>query len=101
VATLQELFDLRSNTLLRNRVAAACDIAADAIRSEASATENHANRLIWAKMVLSQPFESAGAMLREVLAANAALTLAQITAASDAALQAAVNAAVNLFATGS
>ena len=82
-------------------MAAACDIVADAIRSEAAETPNHANRLVWAKEVLSQPFESAVGMLREVLAANAALTVAQITAATDAAIQVAVNNAVNLFATGS
>ena len=100
MATLTELFDLRNDATLRNRVAAACDIAAEAIRTEDAGTANHANRLKWAKAVLQQPFESASAMLRAVLAANVQLTEAQLVSAPDAALQGAVNNAVNLFADG-
>lgn len=100
MATYAELFDLRADSALRNRIAVACVVAAEAIRSEDAATANHANRLLWAKAVFANPVGEAERMLWAVLAANKALSEAQIKGASDAAVQTAVNAAVNVFATG-
>lgn len=100
MATYQELYDLGSNSALRNRIAVACLIAAEAIRNEAAGTANHAARLVWAKAVFSGPESVATAMLMAVLAQNAAATVAQITGATDATIQIAVGNAVNVFATG-
>jgi len=100
MATYQDLFDLRANTLLRNRIDEACDVAADTIRAEDAATTNHTARLAWAKYVLSSPIEAANGMLRIILAANKALSISTILGATDAALQTQVDAAVNLFAQG-
>ena len=49
MATYLEIFDLRSNSALKNRIGVACVVAAEAIRTEAAGTTNHANRMIWAK----------------------------------------------------
>lgn len=100
MATYIELFALRANDTLRNRITVACTIAANAIRNEAEATTNHANRLLWAKAVFVNPDAEGQRMLWAVLAQNAAVTTAQILNASDETVQAAVNAAVNVFATG-
>jgi hypothetical protein len=101
MATYLELFDQRANSSLRNKVAVACIIAAEAIRTEDVNTVNHANRLTWAKSVFIQPMVEADRMLMAVLAQNKDATVSQINGASDSAIQTAVNASVNVFATGS
>lgn len=100
MATYAELYtEATTNTALQNRVAVACVVAAEAIRTEAGTVSYHDGRLRWAARVLVSPQTEAARMLWAVLAANAGLTVAQIQAATDAALQTAVNNAVNLFAT--
>ena len=100
MATYAELFTLRSNSDLKNKITVACIIAAESIRNEAPATANHDNRLLWAKAVFANPEVEADRMLWAVFAQNASATVAQITGATDAAIQTAVNNAVNVFATG-
>jgi len=101
MATYTELFGLRSNDDLRNRVSIACIVAAEAIRSESDATTNHANRLKWAKRVFEHPEIESARMLWALLAANKSATVAQITGVSDTNMQTGVDNAVNLFADGS
>ena len=55
MATYSELFDLRSDSDLRNKIAVAVIIAAETIRNESGATTNNANRLIWAKEASGRP----------------------------------------------
>jgi hypothetical protein len=86
---------------LRNKIAVAIVIAAEAIRTESDQTANHANRLLWAKSALANPRQEAERMLWGALAQNKDLTSTQIINATDSGLQTAVNNAVNLFATGS
>lgn len=100
MATYKELYDLASNSELRNRVTIACTLAAYAINGEDAATANHANRLIWAARVFASPGAEADRMYPVILAANAAATVAQITGATDAAILTAVQGVINLFATG-
>jgi hypothetical protein len=100
MATYDELLLASENGPLGNRIRVACVIAAEAIRTEAGATANHANRLIWAKAVFANPQHESARMLWAVLAQNKTFTLAQITGATDTAIQTAVNTAVDVFATG-
>ena len=100
MATYLELFAIRNNGELRNRVAVACVIAAEAIRVEQDSVPNHANRLVWSKAVFANPLREAERMLWAVLAQNAGATQAAILGATDAAVLTAVNTAVNVFATG-
>jgi len=99
MATYSELFDLRSNSALKNKITVACVIASELIRTEAPATVNHAARMQWAKAVFADPEAEAERMFMAVLAQNAAATVAAITGATDAAIQTAVMNAVDVFAT--
>lgn len=100
MATYKELYDLASNSELKNRVTIACTLAAYAINGEDAGTANHANRLIWAARVFANPTAEAERMYPVILAANSAATVAQITGASDANILTAVQGVINLFATG-
>ena len=96
--TLHQLFDLRTSSSLRNRVAAACWTAAQAVFNEDSQTANHANRVAWACRVLED--DGGGAEVLRVFRAvlmNAAVQAAG-DSATDADIQAAVDALVNVFA---
>ena len=98
MASYEELFELQSDSALRNRVAVACAIAADAIRQEPGETPNHAARLAWARAAMANPEGVAQAMLWATRAANAEATIAAIHSATDAQIQAKVDAAVDLLA---
>ena len=100
MATYAEIFNIQSNDSLKNKVAIACIVAAEAIRLEAPATPNNVNRLLWAKEVFRDPKLAAESMMWAVLAANNGLTVAQIEGATDAAIQSKIDDAVNIFATG-
>lgn len=101
MATYSELLFASVNDTLKQKILVACVIAAETVRTEAGATANHANRLIWAKAVNANPENEAKRMMWPVLAQNQAQTLAVILAATDASVQTAVNAAIDVFATGS
>lgn len=100
MATYAELIQAAQNGTLTDKVRVACVIAATTIMAEAPATSNHANRLLWAKSVFADSDREMRRMLWAVLGINNALTLAQITGASDSAVQTAVNQAIDVFANG-
>lgn len=100
MATYLELRSLYGHGDLLNRIEVACIVAAETIRTEADSVTNHANRLKWAKATYSAPRPAAEKMLMSLLAANKALTVAQLTSVSDASIQTAVDAAANIFADG-
>ena len=100
MATYDELLQANANTGLLNKVRVAVVVAATNIMTEADTTANHANRMLWAKSVFSDPAEAGQKMMWPVLAQNKAATLAQIVAADDATVQTKVDAAVNVFANG-
>lgn len=106
MATYEELFGLKNNSALKNRVATACLIAAETIRAGDDTVDppwdqtNNANRLIWAAAVFDNPRREANRMFWALLAANKDATVANITGATDIAIQNNVDAAVDLFATG-
>lgn len=98
MATYLELRNLFNDAPLRNRVTVAVAIAAQGIIANAG-TET-ATRIAWAQRALRSPEAEGASALVYALAANNALTVAQISAATDVALQAAIDAAVNGLATG-
>jgi len=98
MATHTELFELYSDSALRNRVEVALILAAEAVRSEDPATPNHAARLVWAREVFSNPQTWLMPTFRLLLAANHSEEAAQIAAASDALLVGKVVEAVDFFA---
>ena len=101
MATYEELYTLRTDSALKNRVTTACILAAEAVMLEDGGTANHANRLLWAKAVFANPKGEADRMFMAILAANSAATVANIQSATDAAIQTNVDDHIDLFADGS
>lgn len=100
MATLSELHTLGATNVLIDKITSAVAIQAEVVRLEDPATNNHDNRLKWARQVFTGPRAVAQQMLWAVLAQNAAATVQQITDATDAAIKTAVANAVDVFATG-
>jgi hypothetical protein len=96
VATYQELFDLRSNSGLRNKVAVACVKKAQALL-DATPT---ADQVAWASSTLANPIAQADKIFAYVLAANSSFTVAQIQGAADTAIQTNVDAAADALIAG-
>lgn len=95
MATYTELYQYRATDdyqALENKVAVAVAIKAQAIADLPTPT---AEQIAWAVEALSSPGGKAETVINYVLAANSGLTIAQITAATDAAIQTNVNAAVD------
>ena len=100
MAEYKDLFDILNNSTFRNRVAVAVCVAADTIRTEDAATDNHANRIIWAKQAFQNPGSVAGIVIRAVIIANKTAATEAILGASDSAIQTNVDAVVDIFAQG-
>ncbi len=101
MATYEELYDLRTDSSLKNKVTMACVISAESVMNELATVPNHANRLLWAKAVFANPAGEADRMYMAILAANSGLTVSQIQGATDSAIQTNVNDHIDLFADGS
>ena len=100
MATYFELLGAVEDPSLNKKVRIACVVAAEAVRVEAGATPNHANRLLWAKAVFEDPISAGERMIWAILAQNKDLTPAQIAGATDAQVQSGVENAIDVFATG-
>lgn len=102
MATYSELYQIANDggatSPLRQKIAVACIVAAETIRTENPATTLHTERLAWAKAVFRDPLGESLRMTWAVLAQNAGQPLANINGATDGAIQTAVNNAVNVFA---
>lgn len=91
MATYTELYDLRSNSELRNKVAVAVVVAAQAkLAGSPSAAE-----AAWARGVSASPNHTAEAVINLILAANKDLTVSAITGATDTAIQSNVDAVID------
>ncbi len=101
MASYSELYDLRNDSALKNRITTACIIAAETVMNELATVPNNVNRLIWAKAVFANPKGEANRMHMAILAANQSASVAQIQSATDAAIQTNVDDHVDLFADGS
>lgn len=101
MATYEELYNLRTDSALKNKVTTACIMAAETVMNELVTVDNHANRLLWAKAVFANPSGEANRMFMAILAANVAADVAVIQAATDVAIQTNVDDHIDLFADGS
>jgi len=101
MATYAELYALRNDSALRNRVVTACIMAAETVMNELDTVPNNANRLIWAKAVFANPNAEADRMFMAILAANSGADVSVIQGATDAAIQTNVDDHIDLFADGS
>ena len=97
MATYAELFDLKSNTVFRNKVAVAVVVKAQGLLD--GGTPTHA-QIDWAVEAIRAPMGKASELVNYVLAANKNLDTATILAASDSAIQTNVDAAVDAIVAG-
>ena len=100
MATYEELFDLRRNQPLLDKVTVAVIVAAETVFAEDGATPNNANRLIWAREASIRPRTMAEVFMSSVLAANKAATVPNISGAPDATIQTNVDDVIDNFADG-
>jgi len=97
MATYTDLFELRSNSVLINRIAVAVTIKAQTYIDGATPTSDE---LAWASRVLVAPRPEAEKLLHYLVAADNTATIAQITGASDTAIQTRVDDAVDALVAG-
>ena len=97
MATYPELFELRSNSPLKNRVAVAAVVKAQGLIDGVTPT---AAEISWANDTLSNPAAKATELINYVLAANKDATVANITGATDAAIQTNVDSAADALIAG-
>jgi hypothetical protein len=90
MATYAELFDLRSNSALRNKIAVACVKKAQTLLDQASPT---VAEVAWANTTIGNPIAMADKIMNYVLVANSSVAVSQITGATDSAIQTNVDAA--------
>ena len=91
MAAYSELYDLRTDSGLRNKIAVATVVAAQ----EKLAGTPTAAEASWARGVTNSPNSAAKAVINLVLAANKAASTSAILAASDEDLQTAVDDVVD------
>jgi hypothetical protein len=96
MATLQELFGMRNDSALRNKVAAAGWNAAKDIFVEDGATTNHAERMVWAVKALRDSGD--GQVISDIFKATIVL-LQDNSEPTDAQIQTVVEQVINHFAT--
>jgi len=92
MATYLELFTLRGDSDLQDRMAVACAIKAQILIDAGSLT---ANAKAWVNETLQSPVGKANEIINYVLAVNSSATIANIQGASDSALQSNVSDAVD------
>jgi hypothetical protein len=91
MATYTELYGLRNNSVLRNKIAVAVVVAAQTkLAGSPSAAEAK-----WAVGVVTNPNSAANAAINLVLAANKDATVEQILEASNPAIQSNVDAVID------
>ena len=90
MAEYKDLYDVRSNDALRNKVAVATIVAAENLLS-GSPTSGEAS---WASKVVRNPNGEATAILNLVVAANKDATISVIINAADVDIQSNVDAVV-------
>jgi hypothetical protein len=97
MATYAELYDKVGDSALKNRLAVAVAVKAQALFDLATPT---AAQLAWADSAINDPFGKAEVFFRYLLAKNRALTIAQIDAVTDTAMQTAIDALADKIIAG-
>ncbi len=96
MATYQELFDLRADSPLRNRVTIGVIVKAQALIDGVPA----ASKIAWAEDALKNPVGKGTEILHYILAVNKSLTVGNIQGQADTAIQTNVDTAVDALIAG-
>jgi hypothetical protein len=97
MATYAELYELRANSDLRNKVAVAVAVKAQTLLDAATPSNS---QVAWANAAISNPNAKAEVLLNYSLAKNKAMTVVQINGAADATIQSAIDGAVDKLIAG-
>ena len=99
MASYTELFDLRTDSVLRNRIAVAVVIKAQLYVDGATPT---LDELTWAAKALNpnNTLSEASKLLHYLIGANNSATIEQIQSVTDSSLQFQVSNAVDILVTG-
>lgn len=97
MATYEELYDLRNDSTLRNRVLVAIVVKAQEIIDSVTPTSAE---VTWAEEALENPGMHLDGLLHYVLSANKDASVAQILGATDTAIQTNIDSAVDVFIAG-
>lgn len=97
MATYMELFSLRNNSDLQDKVAVAVAKKAQTLLDKATPS---AAEVAWASEAIADPTGKARALLNYVLAKNSDAASATIVGAADATIQAAIDGAVDVLIGG-
>jgi len=98
---LIDTYNLAFHSTLRRRICGACWKAASDILNEDAGTTNHANRVLWAKQVLTE--NNDGPMVKRLsvaVAQNSTVAAAGAESATDNDIQFVVNSFINSHADG-
>lgn len=98
MASNAQLYSLRNDQTLLERVAVSVSKAVATVAAESTGTANHAARLTWARQAMANPLKEAEQVIWILLAQNAGLSEAQIRAVADSALDSAVATLINPLA---
>ena len=97
MATYQELYDLRQDGELIDKIAIAAAVTAQGLIDGATPT---ADEITWSAACLNDPRSKSSQLINYVLAANKGASVATIQSATDATIQTSVDAAVNALIAG-
>lgn len=97
MATYKEIYDLRSNSDLRNKIAVAVLVKAQALLDLTTPTTK---QVAWARDAISNPDGVAQPLLNYLLAKYDGLTVVQINGSPDSTIQTAVNSVVDAIIAG-
>jgi hypothetical protein len=101
-ATLAQVYGMQGDALLKNRTTAAiAKLAYYIVSTEPANTENHANRLLWAKACLLTPEPEANRMLWAILQNTDVQDGIIAGTLADSLIEYVVGVLCNTFATGS
>ena len=92
MATYEELFDLRQDSNLLNKITSAIAVKCKAVIDAVGAT---AGQKTWAREVIQNPDGKKGDVIWPLLVANKDATVAQIQSAADTLVQTNVNTAID------
>lgn len=92
-----ELYDVRANTTLMNRLTVASMISAQRLIDKVTPTVDEIN---FATDVLANPDNTAGSVMNYVIGKNNTSSISQILTASDTVLQSQVDTAIDAIIAG-
>lgn len=98
MATYTEIFGLRNNSDLMNKIVVAVAVKAQSLMTTGSVPTTA--QITWANEAITNPVSKAESLFTYVLAANKSATTSQILSATDEVIQQQIDTAVDILISG-